>query len=288
MAVTQLLREYLNCLNTDIHTCTSVSSHFITDSEARLLNNINQYHSDSAFGDETFFGGKDYIVRLEDIHEYYTFLEVCYTLQNNTNTGREEKFGFISLNSEFVVPYCIIDKQKYLPLFYFEGPKENLIHRAVKLENWNLAYLKFCCKLQGIKNKYLTSNYCTVISLDDIKNCCSEETIFEEYWPSRITDLQLLTKKNSTHVNLPGVWIKEPLEVVIAGNSTIPHTLTESVPVLPQTMSVMMNTHQNGCPGNQMVCVVYFVYYKIAFIFLVLKRNVANVFIMYWKLSFIL
>jgi len=258
MVETQLLSNYLPYLHADIYTYTSVRSHFITSVEARLLNDINQCHSDLTFGNEKFLARKDYNVLLEDVREFYAFIEMCYNaLLFNNNTVCKEKCGFILINFEIVVPYCIKDCQKYVPLFCFEGETENLQHLAVELENWNLAYLKFCCKLQRIiNNEFFASDSCTVISLNDIKNSYSKETSFEEYWPPNIIDLQLLTNQNSNHVNHPGVWIKAPIEVVIAKNSTVPHTLTESAPVLPQSMPVMINTYQNGSPANQMVCVV--------------------------------
>jgi hypothetical protein len=253
MAETQLLSNYLHYLHADIYTCTSVRSHFITDSEAKLLNEINQKHVDCIYGKESFFAGKDYIVRLEDVHEFYSFIEVCYKkLLCNIAPGRREKCGFIRINSESVVPYCIKDGQKYVPLFYFEGETENLKHRAVKLENWNLAYLKFCCKVQGIRNELFASDSCTVTSLDDIKNYFPPETNFEEYWPAKVVDTQLLTNQKSSHVNPPGAWIRAPPEVTPAENA-IPHPLTAPAPVLPQSMPVMMNTYQNGWPANQMV-----------------------------------
>jgi hypothetical protein len=257
MAETQLLSNYLHYLHADIYTCTSVRSHFITDSEAKILNEINIKHCDGVYGKDMFYSNKDYIVRLEDVHEFYTFIEVCYKkLLCNITPGRKEKCGFIRINSESVVPYCIKDGQKYVPLFYFEGETENLRHRAVKLENWNLAYLKFCCKVQGIRNELFASDSCTVTSLDDIKNYFPPETNFEEYWPAKVIDTQLLTNQKSTHVNPPGAWIRAPPEVP-APENTIPHSLTAPAPVMPQSMPVMMNTYQNGWPPNQMVCITF-------------------------------
>lgn len=284
IAETQLLSNYLHYLHADIYTCTSVRSHFITDAEAKLLNDINQKHSDCSYGKEMFFAGKDYIVRLEDVNEFYNFIEVCYKkLLCNVTPGRKEKCGFIRINSESVVPYCIKDGQKYVPLFYFEGETENLKHRAVKLENWNLAYLKFCCKVQGIRNELFASDSCTVTSLDDIKNYFPPETNFEEYWPAKVIDTQLLTNQKSTHVNPPGSWIRAPPEVVSA-ETPLPHTLTAQTPGIPQSMPVMMN-YQNGWPTNQMVCIIYLVY-QISFISLVFFfKLVAFVFMMFSNIS---
>ncbi|XP_050063438.1 uncharacterized protein LOC126552718 [Aphis gossypii] len=204
MAKTQLLSNYLHYLHADVYTFTSVRSNFITDSEAKILNEINIKHCDSIYGKDTFYAGKDYSVRLEDVHEFYTFIEVCYKkLQCDITPSRKEKCGFIRINSESVVPYCLKDGHKYVPLFYFEGETENLRHRVVNLENWNLAYLKFCNKVQGIRNELFASDTCTMTSLDDIKNYFPPGTHLEEYWPAKVIDTQLLTNRKSTNVNPP-------------------------------------------------------------------------------------
>lgn len=265
MAETQLLSNSLFYLHSDIYTCKSIRSHFITDNEAKLLNEIN-YHTNFAFGKKMFLAKKECIVLLEDVHELYTFIEVCLkTLLLNIHTGRKENCGFVRINSESVVPYCIKNSQKYVPLFCFEGETEQLQHLAIQLENWNLAYLKFCCKVQGISNEYFFDESWTVISLDDVKNCYSTETHFEEYWPPQGVIIQLLMNQKSIPVNTSGAWARPPSEVVVAKN-TIPHTLTASAKEIPQSMPVTMATYQNEWPANQMVCALYFES-QISFIF---------------------
>ncbi|KAE9534068.1 hypothetical protein AGLY_008804 [Aphis glycines] len=252
MAETQLLSKYIKKLHADVFNCTSVRSHFITNSEAKLFNNINRRHADGVYGKDKFYAGKDYIVRLEDVLELYTFSKVCYNkILNKITTGRKEKCGFITINSEVVVPYCLADGHKYIPIWYFKEATECLKDGAVELKEWNFAYLKFCYKVQGLKNDELyTSESCTVTTLDVIKSYFPPETHFEEYWPAKVTDTNLLITRKSTHVNPSGVWIKAPLEVP-APESTIPHSLIASAPVMPQSMPVVTNTFQNGWPSKQ-------------------------------------
>lgn len=258
-----VLSKYLQYLHTDIYACTSVKSYIITEGEAKLLNDINLKHCDQTYGKDLFLAGKDCIVRLEDAVEFYAFLEVCYKkLLCNIEPNRKEKCGFIRINSESVVPYCIKDDKKYVPLFYFEGETENLKHRAVKLENWSLAYLKFCCKVQGIRNELFASDSCIVTSLDDIKNYFPPETNFEEYWPAKVVDTQLLNHKTPP----PGAWIRSPPSVAnnvpAPSENTIQHTLpapTSAVP--PPSMPINHNSsYQNSWPVTQMVCFEYICY----------------------------
>jgi len=243
MAETQLLNNYMHYLNADIFACTSIRGHFITDNEAKLLNDINQNHVDHLYGNKMFIAGKDYIVLLEDVQQFYTFIKICYnTLLCNINTGRKEKCGFIrQRNSEMSLPYCIVDNQKLVPLFFFDGELESVIDQAVKLKNWNLAYLKFCCTIQGIKNEHFSSDSCLVISLDVIKNCYPTDTIFDDFWPPNNFLTHFRDNQNSTHVNPSGAWIRKPL--VVHAENNIPHTLVPSSSVQPHNMLMMVNIY---------------------------------------------
>jgi len=264
MATTQLRS---NNLHADIYKYASVRSHFITDSEAKLLNEINQTHADCIFGKQMFLAGKDCIVRLEDVHEYHTFIKICYKqLLGETTSSRKEKCGFIRINSDRYVPYCVKDSRIYVPLFCFEGEAavENLRHDVIEIENWDLAYLKFCCKVQGIRDYLFASDSCTVSTLDNIKNYFPRETIFEDYWPSNghISHLLGNQDNSSTHT-----WIRAP-PVIEPAENTIPHTLTAPGPVILHTMSVM-NTYQIEWPANQTVCT--YLVFSISFIFFSFK-----------------
>ena len=56
--------------------------------------------------------------------------------------------GFFRINGESVVPYTMKEGVKYVPLFYFEGETDHLKLKSDKVDGWDLAYLKFCCKVQ--------------------------------------------------------------------------------------------------------------------------------------------
>ncbi|XP_063990740.1 uncharacterized protein LOC135169573 isoform X4 [Diachasmimorpha longicaudata] len=206
----KLLNKYLNYLHSDIYSCTCIKSYFITEAESKLFNEINNKHCENQFGKEQFTC-KDLVVRLSDAKEFYTFLDVCYTklTSQNVNTGQKgDKCGFIRINKESVVPYTVKDNLKYVPLFYFEGETDNLKLKAEKLEGWDLSYLKFCCKVQGIRNELFASETCSVISLSDIKSYFPPGTGFEDYWPSKVMDSQLFVSgKGGASA---GGWTKQP------------------------------------------------------------------------------
>lgn len=191
MVEAKLLNKYLNYLHQDIYTCTCIRSYYISEVESRLLNEINIKHCDGQFGRD-MFNQKDLVVRLSDAEEFYNFLDVCYNKLSQEKPVVEDKCGFIRINKESVVPYTVRAAQKYVPLFYFEGETDNLKLKADQLEGWDLSYLKFCCKVQGIRNELFASETCSVISLTDIKSYFPPGTEFEEYWPNKVMDSQLL------------------------------------------------------------------------------------------------
>lgn len=209
----KLLNKYLSYLHSDIYSCTCIRSYYITEAESKLFTEINGKHCENQFGREQFTC-KDLVVRLSDAREFYTFLDVCYTKltagsnPNVPNGHKAGKCGFIRINKESVVPYTVKDGLQYVPLFYFEGETENLKLKAEKLEGWDLSYLKFCCKVQGIRNELFASETCSVISLNDIKSYFPPGTGFEDYWPTKVMDSQLLV--NSKGGGCGGGWTKQP------------------------------------------------------------------------------
>ncbi|XP_046966867.1 uncharacterized protein LOC124534867 [Vanessa cardui] len=208
MVEIKLLNKYLNYLHADIYSCTCIRSYYITEIEARLLNEINNRHCDGQFGREPFTQ-KDLVVRLSDAYEFYNFLDVCYNKLLRGTTNNKDKCGFIRINKESVVPYTVRDGQKFVPLFYFEGETDNLKLKADQLKGWDLSYLKFCCKVQGIRNELFASETCSVISLTDIKSYFPPGTEFEEYWPNKVVDSQLLISAKGS-VSGGGQWTRAP------------------------------------------------------------------------------
>ncbi|KPJ04496.1 hypothetical protein RR46_01961 [Papilio xuthus] len=208
MVEIKLLNKYLNYLHADIYSCTCIRSYYITEVEARLLNEINTRHCDGQFGRDAFTQ-KDLVVRLSDAYEFYNFLDVCYNKLLRGTTNNKDKCGFIRINKESVVPYTVRDNQKFVPLFYFEGETDNLKLKADQLKGWDLSYLKFCCKVQGIRNELFASETCSVISLTDIKSYFPPGTEFEEYWPNKVVESQLLISAKGS-ASGGGQWTRAP------------------------------------------------------------------------------
>ncbi|XP_026289035.1 uncharacterized protein LOC113214011 isoform X2 [Frankliniella occidentalis] len=250
MVEMKLLSKYLTYLHADIYSCTCIRSYYITEAEARLLNDINVRHCDYQFGRDPFTT-KDLVVRLQDADEFYTFLDVCYNKllpQNNTNSN---KCGFIRIDGESVVPYILRNGTKYVPVFYFEGDTCSLIQKSETLEGWDLAYLKFCCKVQGIKAELFEKDNCSVISLEDINGFFPADTNFEDYWPSKVVDRQLLV--STAKSDSSATWTLSPTVSSSAVPSQQPsiNKVPSALPRQPQHSSPYMNQQPmtNGWSG---------------------------------------
>lgn len=125
-------------------------------------------------------------------------------------SNASDKCGFFRINRESVVPYTVKDTIKYVPLFYFEGETDHLKLKSDKVEGWDLAYLKFCCKVQGIRNELFAADTCRVVALEEIKGHFPSGTTFEDYWPAKGS---IEPVHHSQRVSA-GNWTQKPVSVV--------------------------------------------------------------------------
>uniref|UniRef100_T1JET0 Uncharacterized protein n=1 Tax=Strigamia maritima TaxID=126957 RepID=T1JET0_STRMM len=178
----KLLKKFLQALPQDVYSCTYIKSYFITETEAKLLNEINSQHCDYQFGYDPFTP-KDLVVPLGDARQFFEFLETCYSRLVDPSSHATNRCGFIKLNGA-VVPYVLRDGAKYVPLPFIEQELQALKTNAEKLESWELSYLKFCCKVAGIDGDVLNNQGCPVVCLDALKEQTDSRVFFEDWWPA--------------------------------------------------------------------------------------------------------
>jgi len=205
MVERKLLNRFLQVLPPEVNSCTCIRSYYITDSESKLLNEINLKHTDCAFGKEAFTS-KDLVVRLKDAKEFHKFLDLCHKKLVLKKSNASDRCGFFRINGESVVPYTVKEGTKYVPLFYFEGETEHLKLKSEVVDGWDLAYLKFCCKVQGIRNELFANDVCKVVALDEIKGHFPSGTTFEDYWPAKGS----IEPVQSRHGVSAGNWTQKP------------------------------------------------------------------------------
>ena len=141
MVERKLLNKFLTVLPPDVNTCHCIRSYYITDSECKLLNEINLKHADCHFGKEAFTS-KDLVVRLSDAKEFYHFLDLCYKKLVLKRSNSSDRCGFFRINGESVVPYTVTDGNKFVPLFYFEGETDHLKLKSETVDGWDLVCLQ--------------------------------------------------------------------------------------------------------------------------------------------------
>ena len=117
------------------------------------------------------------------------------------------------------MPYTVKETIKYVPLFYFEGETDHLKLKSDKVEGWDLAYLKFCCKVQGIRNELFAADTCRVVALEEIKGHFPSGTTFEDYWPAKGS---IEPVHHSQRVSA-GNWTQKPVSVVPQGGQNQSH-----------------------------------------------------------------
>lgn len=210
----QCLNRYLENLYPSIQRCACVVGDLITKSEAILLNEISEGHTDRKYTNKKFYADKDYVVRLEDVNEFYFFLSVCYKKLWCIPTA--DKCGLVRIKEEIYVSYCTRDGKKYVPLFFFDGITDNVKRHALLIENWELAYIKFCCNVLGIINEEIyASDFCLAVDLDIVKQVYPIDTPFELFWPTEPNYPLLLTRLLDVCPVNPSDWVK-PLDSILA------------------------------------------------------------------------
>lgn len=217
MVERKLLNKFLSVLPTEVNSCHCIRSYYITDSEAKLLNEINIKHTDLHFGKEAFTT-KDLVVKIAEAKEFYGFLDLCYKKLVLKKSNASDKCGFFRINRESVVPYTVKDTIKYVPLFYFEGETDHLKLKSDSVDSWDLAYLKFCCKVQGIRNELFAADTCRVVALEEIKGHFPSGTTFEDYWPAKGS---IEPVHHSQRVSA-GNWTQKPVSVVPQNHAAHP------------------------------------------------------------------
>ena len=172
----------------------NIYSYKVTEAEAKLLFEINARHCDNNFGkNETFV--RDFLVQSDEFLNFYSFLTLCNDKMVLKKSNEHDKCGFLRIDGKSDVPYVVFDNIKYMPLFYFEGELGSIARKEI--ESWDWAYLKFCCKVQGVKDQMLPKKSCPVISVKDLKTFLPPGTTFQEYWPSMDYVNKLFSKKTT-------------------------------------------------------------------------------------------
>lgn len=223
-----LVKKYENILHPTVFTCLTIKTYEMVPSEMRLWNEINSTHCDNIFG--TYFVTKDTLIKHSDAVELLTYFNNVINrlsnipTQNNQGNPSENngqsmkglangkgsrkstltaeddcsyKFGFLELTKEALVPFVVINNEKHLPTFYFEGEMEYLTENCVKISGWDSFYLKFCCKVQQIQDAFYNKEEHELVRLSEVKKHFPDDFTCSVYWPKSAAKQYLLKNANS-------------------------------------------------------------------------------------------
>lgn len=196
MVECKIISSYADVLPWTVFTCTNIKSYYITENEAKLLNEINGFHCEFQFGYHSFTP-KDVVVRLKDTIKFYEFLETCKGKLNipGANPIFNDQCGYFLINYA-PVPFVKKGTNKYIPInmVYPEGmtpPMENL----QEVTEWDLAYLRFLCSMGNLDPRKV--NYeVRLCAVSDLQNVLGGVP-FEEWWPN----MQYSSKTDSSHLS---------------------------------------------------------------------------------------
>lgn len=193
----KIAHKYMMCINKNIYVnCTSIQSYYTTKAERSLLEEINDFHCDNQFGSCNYIR----IIPLEDAAEFYNFLEMCYN--KLYKAAPCNSCGFVKIGGTSVVPYILIKSVKYLPLFYFEGVEESQLKNVILLTGYNLWYLRFCYKIQTIRDEFIKQTECKAVSMAEAQDLFGSDFKFEEYWPDELPNLSdLINPKQASSIS---------------------------------------------------------------------------------------
>lgn len=209
MVFLYLLNKFTQTLLGNAVKCIPRCSKRITPTEAKVLNDTIAANKSKTNRIIMMDASVDTFLRLDDIIEFYEFVKLIYEkLTVPIRFYQQKKCGFVRLDYQSVVPYIILDNKKYVPLIFFDGEIDELEVQTKEIKNWDYAYLKFCLRVQGIKENCYSPSSCLVANLEKIKTKFPSETVFEEYWPAEFPETDLFALKKSLNPYMPTTKIQ--------------------------------------------------------------------------------
>ncbi|KAJ8304542.1 hypothetical protein KUTeg_018125 [Tegillarca granosa] len=184
----KLLSRYPNSYPDELGKHQPLTSFFITDHEAKLLNEINVIHCGSEFGQRDF-NSKDLIVLLTDFDDFYNLVKKTFPenesksppLQNQTSKipnniqqcadDSNEVCGWIQVNNT-VTPFVRREMGKFVPLSVMKyAAGLSVPEQGVLPTEDECSLLNSSCKLAGFNFNF--SKTTRLISVSDLTRHCN-------------------------------------------------------------------------------------------------------------------
>ena len=199
----KLLSRYPNSYPDDLGKHAPLTSFFITENEAKLLNEINIQHCDGDYGKKDFTT-KDLIVLLSDFIKFFDLVKKTFP-DAHTARSEHQKAGWLQIKNT-VTPYLSREDGKYVPLSvikYAAGLLTNENIHSVSPTKRECESLNNACKTAGVEFTFSEAN--RLIKIKDLLKLNPVDIIA---LPSsnplkHATYMELPTRNNSKTENKP-------------------------------------------------------------------------------------
>jgi len=148
-----------------VFSCINIRSYYVTENEAKLLNEINSFHCDYSFGYDPFTV-KDVVVCLPDVHTLNKFLETSKDVFTySLGKSSIDWLGFVNISGSLVVPYIAksndeskSDLQKYVPQSLIQQNVLLVKVEKIEMNEWDASYLRMLCIYAGLEHLKIQSD----------------------------------------------------------------------------------------------------------------------------------
>ncbi|RWS25861.1 uncharacterized protein B4U80_00602 [Leptotrombidium deliense] len=171
---TKVIGKFSNSLPWTVFSCINIRSYYVTENEAKLLNEINSIHCDYYYGCEPFTA-KDVVVCLPDVLTLYKFLETSKNVfRYGLCKSSVDWLGFVSISGQHIVPYIckavnsVSGPQKYVPQSAIQHGVLLVKVEKSEMDEWDASYLRMLCIYAGLEHLHIASND-TLCLLSDLK-----------------------------------------------------------------------------------------------------------------------
>lgn len=253
MAQSTVLEKYLSGIDPKLYDFWNVPAYYMTDTEATLLNHINNFHSNSYYGLREFSPADDFLVEYNDLAKFHAFLSTCYSKIHFSST-EADKCGLIRIDNDTVVPFVRVETERYVPICYFDGDMDNLKNNSKSLDDSDLNYIQFCFKILSIKDQRIPAIMRSVVPLKMVMSLFPERTPFVDYFPN-IQDPELPVGDNRLIISKR--WLKFPAckyeDAFVDSSSLVvpPLNAEDSSSLVPPSNAEQMQVAPIGLQSDQ-------------------------------------
>ncbi|CAG2115792.1 unnamed protein product, partial [Medioppia subpectinata] len=170
----KVIAKFSSFLPWNVFSCINIKSYYMTENEAKLLNDINVNHCEYQFGCDPFTT-KDVVVCLPDVNTLYKFLNTSKDIFHfGLSKSGIDWLGFINISGSHIIPYIAKKAnnakgvQKYVPQSLVQQTVLLVKVEKAEMTEWDASYLRMLCAYAALEHIHIQSND-SLCLLNDLK-----------------------------------------------------------------------------------------------------------------------